>query len=213
MTDIEETSTENKAEGSRLGYVGRAPGASRDSNSWYTPAPYIEAARNALGGAIDLDPFSSLEANKVVKATRFFTEEDDAFAQNWASPVGGDNRVWMNPPYSGKLCADAVSRFLDEVNAGTITAGVFLVNNATETRWFQRALKMASAVCFTDHRISFWNADGKAISGNTRGQTFFYFGEKPALFASAFSARGTVITIAEDAVTGPPPRAERAKKN
>jgi hypothetical protein len=99
----------------------------------------------------------------------------------------------MNPPYSGAACRNAVNLFIDEFAAGTFTAGVFLVNNATETSWFQRAMSTASAICFTSHRISFWNADGKAQSGNTRGQAFFYFGNNPAQFESAFSAHGTVV--------------------
>jgi hypothetical protein len=43
---------------------------------WYTPAPYVEAARACLG-AIDLDPASAPLAQKTIRAARFFTREED----------------------------------------------------------------------------------------------------------------------------------------
>lgn len=177
------------ADPKRLGYVGSTPGA-RDSNAWFTPSKYIESARTALGGTIALDPFSSKDANKVVKAVKFYTEEDDAFIQPWNA-----DSIFMNPPYSGKLCSEAVAKFLDEFEAKSFKKGVFLVNNATETKWFQRALGIANAVCFTNHRISFWNSDGKAMSGNTRGQAFFYFGTETSKFIEEFKQHGSAIKL------------------
>lgn len=178
-----------KAEVARLGYVGKRPGSGRrDSDSWFTPCAYLVAARAALG-RIDLDPFSSETANLTVGAKRYYTEADDAFTKSWLA-----TSVFMNPPY-GKLCRPSVEKFVDEFLSGHFTSGIVLVNNATETRFFQLLLQTAAAVVFTNHRISFTNADGKHISGNTRGQAFFYFGTRVTAFAAAFSQFGKVISL------------------
>lgn len=100
----------------------------------------------------------------------------------------------MNPPY-GPFCRKAVEKFVDEFKRGRFKKGIVLVNNATETVFFQLLLNTAHAVCFTNHRISFYNSDGKKISGNTRGQCFFYVARKPnvALFRRTFTQFGKVI--------------------
>jgi len=183
---------------SRLAYVGTKPSQTkegRDSDAWFTPKKYVDAARSALGRTIDLDPFSDPAANKVVQASRIFTINDDALNRSWAS-IGSQQgqTVWMNPPY-GKKCPAAVEKFLCEYAAGHFSRGIVLTNNATETRWFQALLSKSSAICLTHHRIAFYNVDGKAISGNTRGQTFFYFGKDASSFQMAFSEFGFVTPI------------------
>jgi hypothetical protein len=57
----------------------------------YTTGEWADRVRATLGG-IDLDPASCEEANRVVKAARFFTREDNGLAQDWAG------RVYLNAP-------------------------------------------------------------------------------------------------------------------
>lgn len=176
----------------RLGYVGRQPGpAERCSDSWYTPERYLSAARTVLGGRIDLDPYTSVIANERVKARLIYTEERTCPpGREWPKVAS----VYMNPPYSGVAVLTAVERLIEAYEAERFKEAIVLTNNSTETRFFQRLLGAATAVCFTDHRISFENFDGKRVSGNTRGQAFFYLGKTgEALFREQFGAFGFVL--------------------
>jgi len=163
----------------------------RNGDDWHTPSKYVEAAR-AVMGSIDLDPFSSAQANGTVKAERYFTVEDDALTAEWA---GCPNQtVFMNPPY-GKLATDAVNRFIDQYQAKSFTQAIVLMNSSTDTKWCQALLNACSAFCLTDHRIAFDDAGGKAKSGNTKGQIFFYFGRNTSRFITEFGKHGfTVVT-------------------
>jgi phage N-6-adenine-methyltransferase len=192
----------NQAMKARMGYVGSVPGLKaatpgRDSDSWFTPAMYIEAARRVLG-AIDLDPFSSAAANETVRATRYFTAADNALTCGWALlPTNVPQNVWMNPPYTAALIKPAITRLKAECRAGTVGAGIVLVNNATDTLWFHELLSFASAVCFTRGRIAFKNVDGKRISSNTRGQAFVLVGDHAdrGRFMSEFGQFGRVLAV------------------
>jgi len=132
----------------------KTPHVSHNSgeNEWYTPAPFIEAARSVMGG-IDLDPASSEIANRTVKADQIFTEQDDGLKQDW--PIG---RIWMNPPYAQPLMGQFANKFASEVRRGS--EGVVLVNNATETAWFQTIAAECSAICFPKTRIRFLDPQG-----------------------------------------------------
>lgn len=184
----------SKADKNKLAYIGAKPGKNseikRDSDSWFTPPEYIDSVRTVLG-TIDLDPFSSLHANEIVKAAHIFSLDRSAFEHQWN--VSEATKVFMNPPYSAGMCGRAVNRFIDQYEAKHFVEGVVLANNATDTRWFSALINRCTAICFTNHRISFWNADRKNISGNTRGQAFFYFGRRRVKFKRTFEKHGFVM--------------------
>jgi ParB family chromosome partitioning protein len=158
------------------------------NNEWYTPAQYIEAARRCMG-TIDTDPASSEFANRTVKAGTYYDAESNGLEQPWSG------NVWLNPPYAQPLIQHFAEALADRYVIGQIDEGILLTNNATETRWFQYAIRSASALCFPSGRIKFLDETGKPANTPLQGQCFMYFGNDPESFAHEFSEFGAIVTI------------------
>ena len=108
------------------------------SVEWYTPP----AVFDALGLEFALDPASPPGGLPWVPASRFYSASDDGLSQSW------NGRVWLNPPY-GPGIDNWLDRLAEHGN------GLALVFARTDTRWFQRAIQSAAAVCFIKGRIAF----------------------------------------------------------
>lgn len=156
------------------------------NNEWYTPAEYIHAARDVMG-SIDLDPASSELANKTVNADTYYTAEDDGLTKEWFG------HVWMNPPYSSDLIGKFADKLTSHYQNGDLEEAIVLVNNATETNWFQTLLENCLAVCFLKHRVKFIDTEGNPSGAPLQGQAILYFGNQPAHFGERFKEFGVIL--------------------
>ena len=150
---------------------------SRESDEWYTPARYVEAAKRGPGRH-RLDPASSSAANETVHARRFYTEGDDALRKH------GAGRVWLNPPY--RLAGEFIKKLIAEFDAGRVTAAIARrERDGVPSVWFQPLFDYP--ICFTNHRVRFENPLVENTGDQPTGTAFVYFGHDFDSFVDCFA--------------------------
>jgi len=189
-----ETAPDGKVTGKHVEHVVEAirkPHVAQNSGDeeWYTPPVYIEAARNVLG-VIDLDPASSEQAQAKVKAGTYFTKADDGLLQVWKG------RAWMNPPYKSSLIRPFIDKLCEHVAREDVPEAVVLVNNATDTGWFQKIAGVARAICFPCGRVRFLRPEG-VVGAPLQGQAVVYIGNDVDAFAREFTRFGVIMVTHE----------------
>ena len=152
-------------------------------NEWYTPPKYITAARAVMGG-IDLDPASSAIAQRTVKATTFYTKKTNGLTKDWSG------NVWLNPPYAREL----IPQFIEKLCTEPIGQACVLVNNSTDSSWFQTLTGAASCICFPSSRIKFLAPDGRP-GDPLQGQAIVYIGNRKKKFQQQFSKFGFCVEV------------------
>jgi DNA N-6-adenine-methyltransferase (Dam) len=154
------------------------------SAEYYTPARYVDAAREVLGG-IDLDPASCVEANETVRARRFYDARTDGLTQPW------EGRVWCNPPY-GREGPKFVAKALREFEAGSVPAAVLLLSGySVDTAWF--APLWEHVLCFVRGWILFRGPTLGDGGGPTAASVFVYLGPDWPRFAGVFGEFGSIV--------------------
>jgi DNA N-6-adenine-methyltransferase (Dam) len=151
---------------------------------WYTPAHIVEAARAVLR-VVDLDPASSELAQECVRATRFYTREDDGLTQPWSGTI------FLNPPYASELIGRFVDKLVSHVLAGEVSAAILLTDSRSDAKWFHKVARCAQRVCLTLGRIRFMQPGGDAQSP-VNGSALFYLGPEPERFEEEFGKFGLI---------------------
>ena len=149
----------------------------------YTPHIIVHAARLTMGG-IDLDPASSIAANKMVSASRFFAKEDDGLAQRWWG------RVWMNHPFSRKGNKLWIDKLMDSYRHRQIDQACCICFASTSELWFQPLFD--HPMCFLSPRTNYLRPDGTVYRGVTKGSVVTYLGPDLESFRKNFSPLGKI---------------------
>jgi hypothetical protein len=143
-------------------------------DDWYTPPEYVSVIRAALGGVIDLDPATHVQANshptKGVRATKIYTRAQDGLLQPWAG------RVFLNPPFSE--WPQWSEKVFAELDRGEITEIVMLGATRTLTaQYFEPMLRRVDGFCIISGRLSFWGVFIDSDSPSpTDGHFLMYIG-------------------------------------
>lgn len=142
---------------------------SSSSVEWYTPAWLVEKCRTILR-VIDVDPCSCEEAQKVIKAAKWFGEEEDGLSRLWYG------NVFMNPPggwatpevasvWKSRSSAQCwYAKLLLEIsNYNTQNAIVLCFNLDT-----LRAIQPKRPICILSRRVKFDKLkDGNRVQGGS----------------------------------------------
>jgi hypothetical protein len=120
----------------------------------------------------------------------FYDIDTNGLLQPW------EGSVFLNPPYGLDDNGDSnvatwVAKLISEFNGGKVKEAILLVNATPERKWFQPLWQYP--VCFTDHRIQFYNANGQS-NQPTQGNAFVYLGPHKLTFAAVFADFGTVVS-------------------
>lgn len=150
---------------------------SSKSDEHGTPPFLIKAAREVLG-TIDLDPMSNPNSQEIVKATTFYTKEEDRLTKPW---IG---KIWLNPAFS--LANEAVAKLIGAYQAGICCEAVLLLKAAPETK---RCRALAPyPFCELKQRVKYiGNKDSAQFS-----TLIFYLGNNFAKFKEVFSNLGNI---------------------
>lgn len=163
-------------------------------NEWYTPHRYVDAAREVMG-SIDLDPASCEAANRIVRADRYYTKEQNGLAQEWYG------NVWLNPPYGRTHNKSNIglftNRLIHEYRVGHVEQAILLSTPRPDTPWFPSLWE--HLICFCEHGIAFYRKTGRdemevdnRHTGHFFGTIFVYFGKHEQKFVEVFGQFGHI---------------------
>jgi len=130
---------------------------------------------NVIGNP-DLDPSSEIEANKVVQAKYFITEESDGLATPWTH-----GSIFLNPP-GGKMANKSMSalfwsKLMDHLNSGQLTEAIYVgfsVEQLAVTQKYHELSILDFPFCIPSERIKFDYQGGLEKSAPSHSNCIVY---------------------------------------
>ena len=167
------------------------------SQSWCTPAKYVNAIKRFWNGTIQLDPCSN-EYSIVKAETEFRLPEQDGLKEEWNFET-----IYVNPPYgSDKERGTTIKNWLAKCCLANLQYGsevIALIPVATNTgHWKQYIFGKATAICFLyDTRLRFLVDGLDGGKGAPMACCLVYWGNRLSNFQSVFMEYGAVVNISD----------------
>ena len=148
----------------------------------YTSRESISLVHKAFG-QIDLDPASSKEANKVVKAKSFFTKRINGLKQKW------HGRVFLNPPFDD--WPTWITKLDEELEAHRVKQAI-VVGPANISAF--RPLLLRNGLLFVpNERPKYYDPHSDKLIDPPFGSLMCYVGVEGERFIKVFGSRGLVL--------------------
>jgi len=167
------------------------PGKAVGGDERYSPEWLADAIRQVMGG-IDLDPASSAEANRIVKATRFYTRDANGLTSPW------EGRIFLNPPFSTGL-RPWVEKLAAEIQAGRVEQAFVIGPTDMLThlghQWFR--VLISGSLLLPHKRIEFLDPTTGRWTGPRFGTFASYWGVEQHRFVRVFGEKGVILQPAE----------------
>ena len=154
----------------------------------YTPSQLVDAVRQVLG-EIDLDPASSREANKVVRARSFFTVQSNGLKRQWRG------RVFLNPPFDD--WPTWVTKLDRELASGRVREAV--VVGPANISAFRPLLQRGALLWLPNERPKYYDPHTDTLIDPPFGSLVGYVGRKRDRFLAVFGREGLVLQAARRA--------------
>lgn len=164
-------------------------------DDFYTDPALIEAAREAMGGTIDLDAASHWLANKEHKIPYYFHLGRSAFDNKWARRDGGPANVWLNPPYGDNApWFEQIVKYWDsgDIQQLCMLSPIWAFNTQQARAGIMRRV---SAMILLSPAPSFWG-NPKGRKGTNHPHGIIYLGNNAKRFLTAFDGRGIPMKLA-----------------
>lgn len=157
-----------------------------EAQDFQTPPQCLDLVRQVFGGQIGLDP-CTVSSNPTGAGT-FYTPAEDGLTCSWHMW----QTIFMNPPY-GRGIGDWTNRLAFHALPPDVSA-IALLPVRTDTKWWQRDVSSANAVCFWAGRIRFVDPKtGLVLPGAGKfPSAFVYWGPNAARFREVFGKMGWI---------------------
>jgi ParB-like chromosome segregation protein Spo0J len=165
-----------------VGLDGKSRSAAGMSQERYTPVGIVDAVRKVLK-QIDLDPASSREANKIVKASTYFTRETNGLGRCWRG------KVFLNPPFA--TWGEWLAKLETEMAAGRVKQAVII--GPPNIGAFRPLLLRGGLLFVPTERPKFYDPIEDRLVFPPFGSLVCYLGAERDRFVEVFGEQGLIL--------------------